>query len=508
MRRAHCVVARAYRWDLLALTVSLTDADHLQKGIAKEKNWRYGYDEWMLKVYEAQVLQCAKDKQVALQSLNAGLEAATDLEFERPNGSIVPLKEEMACEVSTLSSITIIGTGASVTELIVPYKGADLSGDALQSQLGAWSDYGCMEPDCAAAIQRGVNNVASIKGQSFVVLGATSELGPLKKLLQCGATVYAVGRKGWAELIAFARTTAGTLVIPVTGNPSTDDEIVAAAGADLIKDPAAAKTWILSCINNSPGKVVIGTYLYADSDLNVRITAVAEVIIAAAAALGKDKVGFAWLGSFAVAHIIPEIAAEAQLTGASRMSWWQRATGRSLYREPLEFQTGKAHVYKGYATFQGPNYALAQHMRQWRAMLMSDQGFVVSSPMAPPCRTESVVHNATAAIVLEGMSYFPPSEVFDAETANGLLFGLLVSGLTTPATPVPSPFHIFTRTHFGGGQTRMPYDIGSRLTGVSLYLLGKLCPQKYPSQANNSKLVVVGAIVLLIAAGLSWRYGT
>jgi len=345
-----------------------------------------------------------------------------------------------------------------------------------------------MEPDCAASIKSSANNIAEMAGKRFVVLGASSELGPLKRLLQSGATVYAVGRKGWAELIAYARTTAGTLVVPVTGSPSSDEEIAAAAGADLLSNPAAAKTWVLNCIRDAPGKVTLGTYLYADSDLNVRITAVAEGIVSAAAMhFGKDKVGFAWLGSFAVAHIIPTIAAEAQLTGAQRLSWWQRASGRSLHREPLSFGDEKANVYKGYATFQGPNYALAQHMRQWRAMMLTDEGFTVSSPMAPPCRTESVVHNATAAVALEGMSYYPPAEVFDAETANGLLFGLLISDMMEPAAAVPSPFHIFTCKHFGGGQIRLPYDTTSGMTGGSIYMLGKLFPKKYPDHELGQK---------------------
>jgi len=465
-----------------AVVGALPGDEELAQGIADEKNWRFGYDEWMLKVYEAQVLQCAQEPAVAMASLSMGLEAATDLEFERADGTIVSLKEEMnAADGATFSSATITGAAPCVSELSVPYQGVELTGAALQKQLDAWGAYGCMEHDAAAAIKGSAGSLETLQGQHFVVLGAGSELGPLKRLLQCGATVYAVGRKGWAELIAFARTTAGSLVIPIRGSATTDEEVAAAAGADLIADPAAVKSWVMDCIKQAPSRVIVGTYLYADSDLNVRITAVAELIIAEAAALGKEKVGFAWLGSFAVAHIIPTPAAEAQLAGTTRLSWWQRAIGTPLYRKPLDFASEQAHVFKGYATFQGPNYALAQHMRQWRAMLLSEQGFTVSSPMAPPCRTESVVHNATAAVALEGMAYYPPAEVFDAETANGLLFGLLVSDLRGPAPQVTSPFHIFTHKHFSGGQIRVPYDASQGLSGGAVYMLGRMFPKKYPT---------------------------
>ena len=153
-------------WD--KVSKALPGQERLTNGIAAERNWRYGYDEWMLKVYEAQVLQCAKDERVAMDSLAAGLEAATDLEFERHDGSIVTLKQEIATNVPTLSSVTVTGSGPTQEELVVPYKGQDLSGDALHGQLDAWSDYGCMEPDVASAIKASTSNLSSIQRQSFV----------------------------------------------------------------------------------------------------------------------------------------------------------------------------------------------------------------------------------------------------------------------------------------------------------------------------------------------------
>jgi len=52
----------------------------------------------------------------------------------------------------------------------------------------------------------------------FVLLGATSEMGPLKFLLDRGANVIAIARGGaakWAELVKHARKSRGTLIFPV-----------------------------------------------------------------------------------------------------------------------------------------------------------------------------------------------------------------------------------------------------------------------------------------------------
>lgn len=44
------------------------------------------------------------------------------------------------------------------SELKVPYKGVELSGDALLKQLDAWCDYGTIEPSCRDAIAKVVKN--------------------------------------------------------------------------------------------------------------------------------------------------------------------------------------------------------------------------------------------------------------------------------------------------------------------------------------------------------------
>ena len=47
-----------------------------------------------------------------------------------------------------------------------------------------WSSYGTMEPDCGAAIILGAKKLGDLKGRTFLVLGAGSELGPVRPLLQ------------------------------------------------------------------------------------------------------------------------------------------------------------------------------------------------------------------------------------------------------------------------------------------------------------------------------------
>merc|ERR1712136_599774 len=66
-------------------------------------------------------------------------------------------------------------------------------------------------------------------------------------------------------------------------------------------------------------------------------------------------------------------------------------------------------------------------MRQWRAMLLNSEGFVVSTPMTPVCRTDSVIGKSSSlARFLNGVAYFAPNEAFEGSTAQALMLPLSV----------------------------------------------------------------------------------
>ena len=73
---------------------------------------------------------------------------------------------------------------------------------------------------------------------------------------------------------------------------------------------------------------------------------------------------------------------------------------------------------------QGPNYALAKTLQNWRTVVArAGDGAVVSANMAPGSRTASMTHNRTIAVALEGQRHFEPRAAFDAATAASLMAG-------------------------------------------------------------------------------------
>jgi hypothetical protein len=217
------------------------------------------------------------------------------------------------------------------------------------------------------------------------------------------------------------------------------------------------------------GPVTLGTYLYADGEQNVRITACADAIVdAVSKAISKDKVSFAWLASPSTAAVIPAECVQAKKDNYANRRWWHGLFGvKPVFPEAVD---GKdTFVYDGFVNLQGPNYALSQHMRQWRAMILHHEGFVVSTPMAPVCRTYSVVgKQKMLKWAVDGYDYFPPFAAFDPDTACALLYAIMVREIAQKHRPTKTVFHLMSRDAFHSGAWRSPYSAESIGTGTVL----------------------------------------
>jgi hypothetical protein len=455
----------------------------LASAIKSERDWRHQYIKHLDRL--SMLLIESQDPKLLEASLSAGLSAIRNmLEIETSSGCKA-FDEAMAAPTSSFARYRVEGKGKAMETLTIPYNGKELAGKDLEAQCDLWAKQGVMEPDCANAIKAGAQKIGSLSGRTFVVLGAGAELGPTPLLLKAGATVAAVGTRKpgrWSALIKLARESAGTLLVPVPPNftGGDDDAVAQAAGGDLITEAPAFAEWVLGIAREGSGPITLGTYIYMDSDPNVRVTAVADWIAERLASeLPASRFSCAWLTSCSTDLVVPEEAcAAAQEIFDTRCTWWQRTVGKRSCLEAIPSLDG-ARMAKLFVERQGPNYALAQLMRQWRAMTLCMNGFVVSAPVAPACRTESVIHNKTFAVVLEGVGHLPPLEAFDADTAKTAMFGLLVSDLTEPMPQFQKPQQLFTRNSFHSGLWRCPIDMAS--LGATLYMYGKLSGVKTPA---------------------------
>lgn len=438
----------------------------------RETNWRAGYVGHFRRLTEAGIVDAAAAHTIAAD----GLRSLHDrMRFVRQDGIDEPLDAVRAGDPERrLGTVTVTGRQDPEEQLSLPYKGDRLTGDALRHQLDHWVAEGVIEPSCAAAVQRVMDNPdwLALRGRTVAVLGAGAEMGPLQSLLRWGCTVAAIDLPRadlWERVLTTARQGAGTLHAPVpveiADEERADDELAATAGVDLVREPAAAAAWL---VDHDEG-LVLGNYVYADGRTNVAVSTAVDALTLRLLAT-RDDVALAFLATPTDTFVVPTEAVDASVAAYAKRSRTARILGR-----PLRTLSGGRLLQRAYVpgsspgicdamvTQQGPNYALAKRIQRWRAVVARRAGTTVSLNVAPATRTRSVVKNRALAAAYAGAHRFGV-EVFDPATSNTLMAALLVHDLhTEPDRTYDQPWQHEAHGAAHGGLWRMAYTPRSAL---------------------------------------------
>ncbi len=367
-----------------------------------------------------------------------------------------------------LEGVEVKGEGEPLGELVLPYRGDRLRGDEIRRRVGAWVEAGVVEPTVADAIEQVLANPdwLRLEGHTVAVLGAGSEMGPLPSLMRWGARVAAVDldrSEIWERVLTLAREGAGTMVVPAP--IGADGPLERVAGIDLLSEVPVVERWL----QDQPGTLVVGNYVYADGATNTRVS-VAVDELTHRLQLGRTDVALAFLATPTDVFAVPAEAVQHSSRAYDGRSPRAKALGRGL-----RAISGGRLLRRNYApgsdpgindslvAQQGPNYALAKRLQRWRATVARDQGATVSMNVAPPTRTRSVVKNRALAAAYAGAHRFGV-EVFEPATSNVLMAALLVHDLHTDGGPRhehPWQDEAYAAAH--GGLWRAPYAPRSAL---------------------------------------------
>ena len=437
-----------------------------------DKKWRHGYSTL---VYEVSDLMASAGSELCLSMARSGLKALHE-------NMVI---ESSGCKISTQTITGINAVGNKRFKMGAPrgIKGENpstfnLEGSEMENQLSAWASYGCIEQDTAehASIISKLNDTSQlIQDKIFVLLGATSELGSFSVLAQLGATMACVARPGkkMRDLIEEAKHSPCTVLLPLkdqlsTGSDvelgnSTNDSLV---GADLMSDAPELAKWI----ENFPEEkqLVIISLAYLDGEKHVRAT-VGMDLICESVCRSRPSTQLAYIVSPATAHCIPKDAFLERERRLESIPIWQKIllnSGLALRTQTswsASYSKTQLYVLNGLTQLQGPNYALAKTVQQWRAMVARANGHVVSANHGPSTRTNSMISHSQVATALEGMQYFPPLVAFDINPAKSLLAALMLWDLNflestaNPSVPLDHPMCLFIENSVHGGIWRCPY---------------------------------------------------
>ena len=436
-------------------------------GVEAERNWRFGY----ARHAERSVQLALASEADALAMARAGLAAAqASFRFRRGDRE-VPLVEAMKAPEDMFITGMIQGQGWRPLEerspsraefaLQVPYGGGDptrpyylsrdsktvLSGDALIAQLDRWQQWGTIEPSAAESIKAVAKNNEwmDLSDRYFVLLGATSAMGPLDLLLHYGANIIAVDidRPGvWEKIIAKARASRGTVYFPLskakvgakefaafrgvtkagvedfTAFKGSDAALAQASGANLLECTPEICAWLQTVC---PGKdLTVGNYTYLDGALHVQLSIGCDAIIEGLCKGRGTGTSIAFLCTPTDLHVIPKEAHQAAETNYAAYPLWLRGVAalgtKALQRNstpPIPCRDSKGDIYyvDGLSIAQGPNYCLAKRLQHWRAIVARGAGHRVSSNIAPSTATASVTSNFMFQMAYGGFHIFRPLEV-------------------------------------------------------------------------------------------------
>ena len=479
------------------------------------KKWRFGYQEHFVKVCQAM----ARDKATMLKVARAGLQSAhTTFRFHRAAGGVgaakdtdteLSFREAMRQGTFTGSFSTGACGGGKNTNpdwqpdtIAVPYNGKEYRGDALLKLVAQWCDEGQAEPSFGASVEEVVNNSKTwldLRGKVFVLIGATSEMGPTDALLRCGATIIALARPAskrdpekWTRLIARADLSPGTMLYPETGGEP---------GADALTQTPEIINWLCDLFKSHAlckGKVPhIYSGIYLDGGKFVRASLAMEAIISE---LTKrlptpSLPALLYIDTPTSAHVIEPDTYEAQIRLRTQAPCLLR-TGAALgaFKPAPVHATGTYVVADFLAAEQGPNYAIAKLLQKFRAVwsrhgeeLLFQDGEgsgrrakqLVSMTTGPAAKTDSVMHSPQMAMVMSNLDgSCPPNVAHNPETVQALMPLILirdlfsVRALGNPANGKDGgnlgAMSFVAENSWHGGVWRSPYALKD--VGISIYL--------------------------------------
>lgn len=455
----------------------------LADAIVDEPDWRHRYPAHIRAQVELMVAEPGETVAIARRALDT---VYRSFEFCR-DGAAMPIDLALRAPCTDpLYTVTIAGHGKETPRLEVPYRGERLAGSALVAQVHDWVERGIAEPSFAAAIETVVAHPEwlDLSDWNIAVLGAGAELNPLATLAAWRATLIAVDVPDpalWQRLIDIARAGNGRVRIPVREGSSADDSRLAElAGADLLTATPQIRNWLVSM----PEPLALGCFAYLDGEAHVRLAVAMDALINDLLALRRNVVP-AFLLTPTDCYAVPAYTAERAVT-----RWYTRGAHR-MWQEPLRwltrdrlFASNVAQVLDGPDGFragvvdalvveQGPNYALAKRLQQWRALVAHADGLRVSVNVAPVTRTQSVIRHRAMRAAYAGAHMFDV-EVFEPATASALMAALLVhdlrtsSGASAPDAVLAHPLLLFTEGALHSGLWTLPFSPRSALPIAAL----------------------------------------
>jgi hypothetical protein len=466
---------------------ALASVDHnLSVQAMQEKNWRKQYPKYFKALVQHGILNDQAPLDIATCGLN---KAHHSFEFYR-DGQKHLFIDVMSLATQPLYTIQLKGESEAAPEWYVPYKGQKLQGNTLLAQLQTWQDAGIVEPSHADALRACVAHPEwfDLSDRTVVLFGAASEAGPLTWLSKWKANIAAVdlpNTRIWGKILDTIKHGNATLYAPcieALSEDSTEAELKEKLGANLLTQTPEIAHWLAQ----SQHQLDLAAIAYLDGEKHVRVSMAMDAIMQYVSAKKPDT-SLMYMCTPTDVYAVPKEAVEAselKFAQRSQKQQWMSKGISALSRQHffqknlhdlIPSNNGKSYgIADCLVVEQGPNYALAKRIQQWRATLARHNGQRVSINIAPSTTTHSVTKNPLLKAAFNGAELFDV-EAFSPETTNAIMAALWIHDLRNPesvANPelkLDHPLELMMEGANHGGLWRVAYLARTALPFAAVY---------------------------------------
>jgi hypothetical protein len=472
--------------EIIAEALSLVDNINAQK-VLDEKNWRKNYPIYFKALVENGIQSTQNAITIAKQGLH---KAQHSFDFFR-DGQRYSLKDVMSVPLlDKIQTITIKGQSDAQPEWFVPYHGQKLAGEALVKQIQTWQETGIIEASHADALREVIAHPEwfDLSDRTLVLFGAASEAGPLTWLSQWKANIVAVdlpNERVWGKILNTIQQGNAILYAPSLQqiNDSNDlNELKTKLGANLLTQIPEITQWL--CEN--PHKLDLASIAYLDGEKHVRVSIAMDSIMSNVSEQKTDS-SLMYMCTPTDVYAVPKAVIEGATEKFKQRSKFETILSHSIStlslkqffknnnQQLIHSENGKAYgIADCLVVEQGPNYALAKRIQQWRATLARHQGQHVSINIAPSTTTHSVTKNPLLKAAFNGASLFDV-EAFSPETTNSIMAALWIHDLknpnsvANPETRMEHPLELMMEGANHGGLWRVAYLARTALPFAAIY---------------------------------------
>lgn len=322
----------------------------------------------------------------------------------------------------------------------------------------------------------------------MVLFGAASEAGPLTWLSKWKANIVAVdlpNARVWNKILETVQQGNATLYAPATeavDENSTTELLKEQLGANLLTQTPEIAQWL----TQFEQQLDLAAIAYLDGEKHVRVAMAMDAIMQAVSGQKADT-SLMFMCTPTDVYAVP-----ADVVQASKDKYQQRSKAQQLLTRGVSTVTAQHFFQKNLHDLvhsdneqdygiadclvveQGPNYALAKRIQQWRATLARHQGQRVNINIAPSTTTYSVTKNPLLKAAFNGASLFDV-EAFAPETTNAIMAALWIHDLRNPqsvANPevtLNHPLELMMEGANHGGLWRVAYLARTALPFAALY---------------------------------------